>query len=372
MKIYLVGGAVRDQLLNKTVHEKDYVVVGASVEDMLALGFRQVGKDFPVFLHPKTGEEYALARTERKSAAGYTGFQVFAAPEVSLEQDLLRRDLTINAIAQDTEGNLIDPYHGLEDIRQRVLRHVSPAFIEDPLRVLRVARFAARFAEDGFIVAAETLALLRQISASGELAYLAAERVWRETEKALATDSPHVYWQLLQAANALTPWFSELQSHLNLERLERQLASSTEHLSAQVHWALSCQDLTMEQLESLQQRLRVPKDFQLLCKIEHLVAYRPNQEIDGAWAFKAICQADGWRRAELMPTLIQLWRAVGMSQTDAAQFQRAWQAAAAIKANQAINQARQQGRELSGAEIGTAVRELQLQTMQQAWPSPTD
>src|SRR5690554_1312439 len=164
VEIYLVGGAVRDNLLNKPVHERDYVVVGGTPEAMLKKGFRQVGKDFPVFLHPQTGEEYALARTERKSATGYTGFTVYAAADVSLETDLLRRDLTINAIAQDQQGQLIDPYGGIADLKDRWLRHVSPAFVEDPLRVLRVARFAARFAQDGFRVAPETIALMRTMS----------------------------------------------------------------------------------------------------------------------------------------------------------------------------------------------------------------
>ena len=211
MKVYLVGGAVRDQLLNKAVHERDYVVVGASPEQMLALGYRQVGKDFPVFLHPQTNEEYALARTERKSGAGYTGFTVFADPSVTLEEDLFRRDLTVNAIAQDESGELIDPYGGLHDLQERWLRHISPAFTEDPLRILRVARFAARFAGDGFKVAPETLALMQQISQNGELAHLSAERVWQETEKALATTSPQVYWSLLHQVQAMQPWFSELE-----------------------------------------------------------------------------------------------------------------------------------------------------------------
>ncbi|MGL5432322.1 MAG: multifunctional CCA tRNA nucleotidyl transferase/2'3'-cyclic phosphodiesterase/2'nucleotidase/phosphatase, partial [Plesiomonas shigelloides] len=174
MQTYLVGGAVRDQLLGLNVTERDWVVVGATPEQLLAQGYQQVGRDFPVFLHPRTHEEYALARTERKQGQGYTGFVCHAAPDVTLEQDLLRRDLTINAIAQAEDGSLTDPYGGQQDLRDRWLRHVSPAFSEDPLRVLRVARFAARFAHLGFRVAPETLALMQQISASGELTHLTA------------------------------------------------------------------------------------------------------------------------------------------------------------------------------------------------------
>src|SRR5690606_4639849 len=174
---YLVGGAVRDSLLGYPFHERDWVVVGATPEQMLALGYQQVGKDFPVFLHPQTKEEHALARTERKSGKGYTGFSVYAAPDVTLEQDLLRRDLTINAIAQADDGSLVDPYGGIADIKQKTLRHVSDAFAEDPLRVLRVARFYARYAHLGFTVAPETLTLMRKLSASDELQNLSAERV---------------------------------------------------------------------------------------------------------------------------------------------------------------------------------------------------
>lgn len=212
MKTYLVGGAVRDALLNLPVKDKDWVVVGATPEAMLSEGYEQVGRDFPVFLHPVTHEEYALARTERKNGSGYTGFVCYSAPDVTLEQDLARRDLTVNAIAQDENGNLVDPYHGREDIQQRQLRHVSAAFNEDPLRVLRVARFAARFAHLGFSVADETLALMRSMAASGELDTLTPERVWKETERALQTHSPQVYFQVLRDCGALAVLFPELDN----------------------------------------------------------------------------------------------------------------------------------------------------------------
>ncbi|MEN4768939.1 multifunctional CCA addition/repair protein [Duffyella gerundensis] len=210
MKTYLVGGAVRDGLLNLPIKDRDWVVTGTTPEAMLAAGYQQVGRDFPVFLHPKTREEYALARTERKSGQGYTGFITWFAPDVTLEQDLQRRDLTINAIAQDSDGNIIDPFNGRHDIQQRLLRHVSAAFNEDPLRVLRVARFAARFAHLNFRIADETMALMQHMAASGELAHLTAERVWKETESALQSPNPQVFFQVLRDCNALAVLFPEI------------------------------------------------------------------------------------------------------------------------------------------------------------------
>ena len=210
MQIYLVGGAVRDQLLGLEVVERDWVVVGASVEQMLALGYQQVGKDFPVFLHPETKEEYALARTERKTGSGYTGFSVHAAADVTLEEDLQRRDLTINAMAQTDSGQIIDPFDGQADLAQGVLRHVSPAFSEDPVRILRAARFAARFGRWGFHVAHSTNRLMRAMVAAGEIDALVPERVWKETQRALATEQPLRFFQALLGCNAFTRLFPEL------------------------------------------------------------------------------------------------------------------------------------------------------------------
>lgn len=212
MRAFLVGGAVRDQLLGLTIKDRDYVVINSTPEQMLSQGFTQVGKDFPVFLHPLTGEEYALARTERKQGKGYTGFICYAGQDVTLEQDLARRDLTINAIAQGQDGQLVDPYLGQKDIKNKLLRHVSPAFNEDPLRVLRVARFAARFAQLQFTIAPETQQLMQQMVASGELNNLTAERVWAETEKALKTTSPQVYFQVLRDCGALAVLFPEIDN----------------------------------------------------------------------------------------------------------------------------------------------------------------
>ena len=212
MKVYLVGGAVRDQLLDLPVKDRDWIVVGAVPATLLSLSYQQVGKDFPVFLNPKTKEEYALARTERKSSAGYTGFICDFSPTITLEQDLIRRDLTINAMAQSQDGEIIDPYGGKQDLENRILRHISPAFSEDPLRVLRVARFAARYHSLGFKIAPETLSLMSGLALSGELQHLTAERVWLETEKALNEKNPEIYFETLHKTGALRVLFPEIDA----------------------------------------------------------------------------------------------------------------------------------------------------------------
>lgn len=212
MQVYLVGGAVRDHLLGHPYHEKDYVVVGATPEQLLAQGFQPVGKDFPVFLHPETKDEYALARTERKSGHGYHGFEFHTDPSVTLEQDLIRRDLTINAMAMDKDGNVYDPYGGQQDLCNKVLRHVSNAFVEDPLRVLRIARFAARYHALGFVIAPETLLLMQELAESGELDALTPERVWKETSRALMEAHADVYFETLRACGALKVLFPELDA----------------------------------------------------------------------------------------------------------------------------------------------------------------
>jgi len=203
MKTYLVGGAVRDELLGYPHKEKDWVVVGATPEQMLSAGYQQVGRDFPVFLHPQTREEYALARTERKTSPGYKGFAIHATPDVTLEDDLQRRDLTINAIAKDESGDIIDPFNGISDIQNRILRHVSPAFSEDPVRILRVARFAARYQHLGFSVAAETMDLMKGMVDNGEVDALVPERVWQEMEKALAERAPECFVEVMRECGAL-------------------------------------------------------------------------------------------------------------------------------------------------------------------------
>lgn len=222
MKYYLVGGAVRDQLLKRPVTECDWVVVGGTPEKMIAKGFKQVGKDFPVFLHPKTGEEYALARTERKRGHGYRGFECQFDPSVTIEEDLQRRDLTVNAIAKSLRGEIIDPYHGIADLHEKVFRHVSPAFVEDPLRVLRVARFSARYGGLGFKVFPTTNVLMRQIAASGELAYLVPERVWKEFAKALDETTPSYFFKILHLCGALEKIFPEINRLFGIPSMPSQ------------------------------------------------------------------------------------------------------------------------------------------------------
>ena len=210
MEIYLVGGYVRDQLLGLETKDRDWVVVGSTPEEMIKLNYRQVGKDFPVFLHPTTNEEYALARTERKTAPGYSGFSFHAAADVTLEEDLIRRDLTINAIALSNDNQLIDPFNGQADLKAKLLRHVSPAFVEDPVRILRVARFAARFADLGFTIAKETQQLMSEMVNNGEVDSLVPERVWQETMRALTEKSPARYFEVLRDCGALSKLFPEI------------------------------------------------------------------------------------------------------------------------------------------------------------------
>jgi tRNA nucleotidyltransferase (CCA-adding enzyme) len=237
MKIYLVGGAVRDKLLQRPVTEKDWVVVGSSPEQMQQLGYTPVGKDFPVFLHPDTKEEYALARTERKTGHGYGGFSFYCAQDVPLEEDLIRRDLTINAMAETAEGEIIDPYNGQQDLANKLLRHVSPAFAEDPVRILRIARFAARYHHLGFRVADETIALMQTMVASGEANYLVAERVWKETERALGEPNPEIFIEVLRSANALALLFPEIDALFGVP----QTATHHPEIDTGIHTLMSLQ-----------------------------------------------------------------------------------------------------------------------------------
>ncbi|UUA74804.1 multifunctional CCA addition/repair protein [Cellvibrio sp. QJXJ] len=237
MKTYLVGGAVRDKLLGRRVTEKDWVVVGSSPEQMIASGFTPVGQDFPVFLHPHTKEEYALARTERKTGKGYGGFSFYCGDEVTLEEDLIRRDLTINAMAEDDDGRIIDPYNGQQDLADKLLRHVSPSFAEDPVRILRIARFAARYYHLGFRVAAETIALMQTMVANGEVDHLVAERVWKETERALGENNPEIFIEVLRDCNALARLFPEIDALFGVP----QTATHHPEIDTGIHTLMSLQ-----------------------------------------------------------------------------------------------------------------------------------
>lgn len=270
MKIYLVGGAVRDKLLGLPVKERDWVVVGATVQDMLNLGYRQVGKEFPVFLHPKTGEEYALARMERKVKPGYTGFTFDTSPTVTLEEDLLRRDLTINAMAETPEGQLIDPYHGKQDLDARRLRHVSPAFSEDPVRILRVGRFLARYAHLGFRIAPETIDLMRTMTETGEVSALVAERVWKELERALGEKQPEKFFEVLANCGALSVLFPGIEmDSVNMQALVNAAAlsqQSTVRFAALLHALPN----PRKSIADLCHRYRVPNAYRELAQLTAL------------------------------------------------------------------------------------------------------
>ncbi|WP_199609425.1 multifunctional CCA addition/repair protein [Flocculibacter collagenilyticus] len=335
MEIYLVGGAVRDKLLNRNVSDKDWVVVGATIEEMLALGYQQVGKDFPVFLHPKTKEEYALARTERKTSQGYTGFTCYAEPDVTLEQDLLRRDLTINALAETSDGQIIDPFGGQADLANKVIRHVSDAFVEDPLRVLRVARFAARYHEYGFSVADETMKLMQTIAHSGELNHLTPERVWKEMEKALQEVSPAIFFEVLKECGALAiifpelnclwgipnpeKWHPEIDTGVHTMMVLQQAVKLSTDLD--VRFAALCHDLgkglTPEQLwpshhghekkglkpiAEVCERLRVPnqcKQLALLVSEYHCHTHKAF-ELKPETILKVFNAIDAWRKPQML------------------------------------------------------------------------
>ena len=332
MRTYLVGGAVRDRLLGQAPGDRDWVVVGETPESMLAAGFRPVGRDFPVFLHPDTGEEYALARTERKTAPGYRGFVVHADPSVTLEQDLERRDFTINAIAEDADGKLIDPFGGARDLDARVLRHVGPAFVEDPLRVLRAARFMARFAPLGFTIAPDTLALMREIAAHGELDALVSERIWQELAKALASTQPSAFLRTLRDADALravlpevdalygVPQRPEFHPEVDTGRHQELVSDMVARLApgdTVVGFAALTHDLGkaltpadewprhvgheqagLAPLRTLAERLKVPqehRDLALIACREHLNVHRI-QELRDATVHDLLLRCDAFRK----------------------------------------------------------------------------
>jgi tRNA nucleotidyltransferase (CCA-adding enzyme) len=310
MRIYRVGGSVRDELLGLAVHDTDYVVVGATAQDMLDAGYRPVGKDFPVFLHPETHEEYALARTERKTGPGYTGFEVHFAPDVTLEEDLLRRDLTINAIAINKRGELIDPHGGQDDIAACLLRHVSPAFVEDPVRILRCARFAARF--DQFSVAQETNQLMQQMVADGEADTLVAERVWQEVSRGLMEPAPIRMLEVLDQCNALTVALPGIALSDELRSALHWCAENDAALSSRVGAIALTMAMRNEPFEPLAKKLRIPKDCTDIANLalsQHK-AILAAPASDAAQLLTTIERIDGLRRPERVKQLFDAVRAV--------------------------------------------------------------
>ena len=401
MRTYLVGGAVRDQLLQRPVSDRDHVVVGATPDDLLALGYKPVGKDFPVYLHPDTGEEYALARTERKTGRGYHGFAVHADPAVTLEQDLERRDLTINAIATDEAGGLVDPFGGVRDIEQRVLRHVSPAFVEDPVRLLRVARFAARFAPLGFTIAGETMALMQRMVRDGEVDHLVPERVWQETRRALGEPRPSAFLRVLRESGALAVLFPEVDAlygvpqraefhpevdtgvHIEMVLdMAARLAPGNDlvgfcALTHDLGKALTPDDVLprhvghehagVEPLRALAQRLRVPTEYAALaeqvCR-EHLNAHRAF-ELKPATVLRLLGALDALRRPERLEVFLAACEAdkrgrLGHQDDDypqATYLRKARTAAAAIGAGAFV------ARGLQGPAVGAAMEKARIEAI---------
>lgn len=354
MKIYLVGGAVRDKLLGLPVKEKDWVVVGALPEDLLRLGYKQVGKEFPVFLHPKTAEEYALARMERKVAPGYAGFVFDTSPKVTLEEDLLRRDLTINAMAETPEGVLIDPYHGSEDLDKKILRHVSPAFAEDPVRILRLARFAARYAGLGFKVAPETNELMKKMITSGEVDALVPERVWKELERALGENSPAVFFQVLEDCGALPVLFPMIQLQgEGMRALKRAVSAKADTIA---RFAALMHASSKEEINELCKQYRLPQDYRELALL--VAQFGP-----GVWNFSQLAAQeilglfsvlDAFRREERFNNFLLACQATADTRFPLAEIDSAYQAVKQVAVTDWLTQ------EMKGPEIAEKLKQNRL------------
>ncbi len=402
MRVYLVGGAVRDRLLGRPGADRDYVVVGATPERMAALGYKPVGKDFPVFLHPETGEEYALARTERKSGRGYHGFEIHASPEVTLEDDLRRRDLTINAMAEDEHGALVDPYGGARDLADRVLRHVSPAFVEDPVRILRVARFAARYAPLGFTIAEETLALMRDMVRDGEVDHLVPERVWQELRRALEEPRPSACLRALRECGALRVLLPELDALYGVpqraefhpevdtgihQEMVSDMAARLAPGDALVGYCALMHDLGkgitpaeilprhiehetrgVPLVDAVSQRLRVPNDFAELARLtcsEHLNVHRAH-ELRASTILDLLEGIGALRRPERLRVILLACEAdkrgrLGLSESEypqAAYLKTCLDAVVAITAKPFVE------RGLQGPAIGEAMRQARIAALQ--------
>lgn len=402
MRVYKVGGAVRDRLLGRSVTETDWVVVGADAEALLAQGFRPVGADFPVFLHPRTGEEYALARTERKSGHGYGGFVFYAHPTVTLEDDLIRRDLTINAIAEDADGQLIDPYGGQRDLAARLLRHVSPAFAEDPLRVWRVARFAARYAPLGFTVAPETMQLMRELVESGELSELTPERVWKEIARALMEPRPDIFLQVLRDCGALAAYLPEIDAlfgvpqpatyhpeidtGVHIQMVLQQCAVHEQPLD--VRWACLLHDLGkgltdpalwprhlgheqrgLRLIKAVNQRCKVPRECAELAVLVgeyHTHAHRA-RELRADTLAKLLQTFDAYRRPERFGHFIAAAEmdARGRLGFESAPYPQAAYLREALSVVQAITAQPFLAQGLQGAALGMALQQARCAALQQ-------
>ena len=397
MEVYLVGGAVRDRLLGRPVHERDWVVVGARPEDLERDGFVSVGREFPVFLHPRTHEEYALARLERKVAPGYRGFTTQFSPEVTLEEDLKRRDLTINAMAESSSGEIIDPYGGRQDLEARLLRHVSDAFVEDPVRILRVARFAARYAELGFCVADDTRELMTRMTASGEVDALVSERVWQETERALGEPRPDVYFETLRSCGALrvifpevdvlfgvpqpAKWHPEIDTGVHVMLALRYSASVGAPTS--VRYAALTHDLgkaltPKEKLpshhgheeagvalvEALSERLKVPNGFRELAVLtarHHALVHRA-AELRPATLLTLLENTDAFRRPERFAELLLACEcdARGRTGLETRPYPQVAYLQAARNAAAEVTLTEEERSGLQGRAIGEKIREKRL------------
>jgi tRNA nucleotidyltransferase (CCA-adding enzyme) len=402
MKTYLVGGAVRDKLLGRTISERDWVVVGSSPAQMVANGFTPVGQDFPVFLHPQTKEEYALARTERKTGKGYGGFSFYCGDEVTLEDDLIRRDLTINAMAEDDDGKIIDPYNGQRDLVDKLLRHVSPAFAEDPVRILRIARFAARYHALGFRVADETVALMQTMVANGEVDHLVAERVWKETERALGEPHPEIFISVLRECNALDRLFPEIDAlfgvpqtavhhpeidtgiHtlMSLQQAVKLSPSTCVRFATLLHdlgkattpvdeWPrhIAHEDRSLPLVKKLCERIAAPKDYKdlaLMVAQWHTHCHRA-LELKPATILKVLQSNDAFRRPERFEQFLLCCEADARGRTG---FEnRAYPQADffrnALKAAQAVDITIIQQSGFSGKEFGDEVNRMRLQNLLQ-------
>jgi len=373
VEIFLVGGAVRDKLLNLPVSEHDWVVVGATPEEMLAKGYTQVGKDFPVFLHPDTKDEYALARTERKSGHGYTGFDVCADPDVSLEDDLQRRDLTINAMAEAADGTLIDPCGGEEDLANGLLRHVSPAFVEDPVRILRVARFAARFAHHGFHVAHGTNTLMRKMVEDGEVDYLVPERVWAELVKALATRTPVRFFDVLNGCHALPVLFPQLagryadgDTHGHDEtRLPVLSAVTGLSESTEVRFAALARDMSGsgEWLDAFCTKHRVPNSYRQLARLacQHCEQVHDIETLSAKDILAVLVRLDAFRRGERVDDFLLVCEADARSRNpELSAYAPADRLRTLLAAARDVNV---DTRGKNGQEIGVAIRQARIEAI---------